>query len=880
MTQHDWLTFPLSPLHFNEENITLAYLNQQLDSFKQYQFQQFKNKVAVEQLIHARSDYFDQLLERLWYYFFPQSSLNHHVALIAVGGYGRRELHPLSDIDLLILSEQHLTKQQEQRVSQFITLLWDLKLQIGHSVRTLALCLEKAKEDLTIMTNLIESHFITGGKALFEKMKRVVLSNNLWSNESFFHAKLAEQQQRHARYHSTRYKLEPDIKNSPGGLRDLHTLLWITLKYFRVTSIDEIPQTHHITHEEFLTLQSCLHFLWRLRFALHSVIHRYDNHLLFERQLSIARLLGYHGSGNAPVEQMMKDYYRVVHNVNELNQMLIQVFSESLFNQHNTITHFNHDYQLKNNSIDLLNPGLFIQQPEKIIELFYLLTKHEQISGIHSNTVRQLRYARRHFHSLLCYNRQARSFFLQIIRHPNGIKYGLLRMHQYGILAIYIPGWKQINGLMQFDLFHTYTVDEHTIRVLMNIANYTTPSAIDHFPLCQQIYPTLSRPETLIIAALFHDIGKGKNGDHSKHGAIAAEQFAHLHDLSEKESQRISWLIKNHLLMSLTAQNRDIQDLNVIRHFATQVRSQQRLKYLLCLTVADVCATNETLWNTWKQNLLHTLYIQTLAVLNLGEQPLPKQRTIVRQNKQAALQLLQKENLNLQTIEAIWKRCRIDYFIRQTPQQLAWQAKHLINHPQNLPLVLVNPVMLHGGTDIFIYAPDRPFLFAAVCRELELRNLNIHAAHIFTNRDNMAMDTFIVLEPNGQPISPLRYSSLITELKKIVCHFTYQPGKQQKMPIQLHHFSVPTQINFLSTQDESKTVVELIALDRPGLLACIGEVFAALNISLISAKVATIGKHIEDLFILTDENHIALSDEKCDQLKEDLINAIGLMEKI
>lgn len=871
-----------SPLALTDQQLNINDLKLQLANFHRWSINQFAAGTDIETLVMTRAQFIDQLLCRLWtFYQISTPSQSNRLALIAVGGYGRAELHPLSDIDILILSDNTLSTTDENKIAELIRLLWDIHLDVGHSVRTLEQCLQEAASDITIMTNLIESRLVTGSQDLLHDLRQHIFTDELWPSKQFYQAKVAEQQLRHKQYHSTSYNLEPDIKNSPGGLRDIQMIQWIALRHFGGISLKEIAQFNYLTNEEIEEIKNCRRFLWRIRFALHTVITRYDNRLLFDRQLSIARLLGYHGEGNTPVEKMMRDYYRVVHNITELNQMLLQLFEESILSadhQH-CVYAIDEYFQVRDNLIDVRDKQLFSQDPTMILQLFHTILLNPQIVGIYSNTIRQLRSARRKYNGLLCELTKAREHFLAIIKHPEGIKKALLPMHKFGILSIYITGWKRIVGMMQFDLFHAYTVDEHTIRLLLEIADFTTEQGKNKHPNSAKVYSKLAKPELLIIAALYHDIAKGKSGDHSELGAELVKDFCQLHNIETSDSELVSWLVQAHLLMSVTAQNRDLQDPAVISEFAQQVKNKTRLKYLLCLTVADVCATNETLWNSWKQSLMRELYFLTKRMLELGIHQVPQQRSIARQHKKEALERLKQQGYLEQQIVQFWQDFRFDYFLRYTTEQIVWHAQNLLNHDLSQPLAFINQQPFHGGTEICIYSPDRPYLFATVSNELSKRNLNIHDALIITNKKEFALDTFIALEPNGSLIAADRHHSIKEGLEKALKQTDYKRVKIRNIASKIRHFSVPTQVNFLSTLSDKKTYMELIALDRPGLLACIGEVFSDLDLSLRSAKIATIGEHVEDLFILTNKNNQALDEQICQQLSAELIEAIEQMDK-
>ncbi|MCC4799318.1 [protein-PII] uridylyltransferase [Enterovibrio norvegicus] len=865
----------LKPQDLTEEQLNVTELKHQLTLFGDAQKVAFLAHAPVNDLVYQRAEFMDALLQRLWQHY----AFNHNpnLALIAVGGYGRSELHPLSDIDLLILSESGIEKQYETRLSEFVTLLWDLKLEVGHSVRTLSECLDVGLNDLTVATNLQEARLLCGSERIFHQLKNCIHSEHFWPSDKFFQAKVQEQRDRHARYHDTAYNLEPDIKSSPGGLRDIHTLSWIARRHFGATSLREMSKYGFLTDAEFRELDECQTMLWRIRFALHLELRRYDNRLTFSHQPSVAETLEYKGEGNRGIELMMKDFYRTLGRVSELNKMLIRLFAQAIEDEpdHKKIEVLSDDFQRRGRQIEARKPALFQARPDTIIDMFLHIANDKSIESISAPTLRQLRTARRRLNRFLCDIPEAKEKFIELTRHPNALHKAFLLMHKHGVLSAYLPQWSQIVGQMQFDLFHAYTVDEHTVRLLKHINGFSNTENRETHPICCDIYPRLAKPELLLLAAIFHDIGKGRGGDHSEIGAEESYTFCIEHGFSRPEANLVSWLVKNHLLMSVTAQRRDIYDPDVITEFAKSVRDEERLDYLICLTVADINATNPELWNSWKRTLLAELYYSTQKALRRGLENPPDIRERIRHNQQLASALLRMNGHPPREIELLWQRFKADYFLRHTHKQIAWHSENILAHDSDEPLVLVSKNATRGGTELFVYSQDRPSLFARVVASLDKKNLSVHDAQIMTSKDGFALDTFMVLDANNEAISSDRH----TKIKEGVTHALMQEGTItlpcRRASRKLMAFNVKTQVNFLPTRTGRRTLIELVALDTPGLLARVGAILAREKVSLQAAKITTIGERAEDFFIVTDTERQSLSEEQQTSLREALFDAIN-----
>ena len=856
------LSFPLTPSAVKIER----------ENLKQFELENF-SRYSIFELIENRSDFYDALLIQLW----QEMGLSEQqeISLIAVGGYGRREMFPLSDLDFLILVEQIPSPEIEEKITQFIQFLWDCGFEVGNSVRTLEQCESEGKQDITIATNLLEARFLAGNRPHFDVLNELVKNADFWSKEDFFNAKVQEQIERYQRYHNTAYNLEPDIKYSPGGLRDLHLLYWVALRHSGALTLEAILQSGFIYPQEYQQLQESRAFLFKVRFALHLILKRYDNRLLFDRQIKVSELLGFRGEGNQAVEKMMKCFFQALHRISLISNLLIQHYRENVLslNQAIVIHQLDDDFQLINQCLCLRNSLVFQEKPERILDLFFYLTQYEQ-ANIHSDTLRQLQISLEQLSQKLCEIPAAREKFLRLFNQPNAIKRAFIPMHQYGVLTAYLPQWQAIEGLMQFDLFHIYTVDEHTLRVMLKLESFLSQESAQEHPIAHRIFSQLSDRTLLYIAALFHDIAKGRGGDHAELGVEDVADFAQLHGLDRREIDTLAWLVKSHLLMSITAQRRDIHDPEVVMNFAEAVQNQVRLDYLTCLTVADICATNGNLWNSWKRSLFASLYEFTEQQFAQGMKELFDYSEKSEENRKLAQQILTQDYSDIApiSIEQLWDCCPEDYFVRNTPKQIAWHTSLLVGFSESLLVKISNRFSL-GGTEVFIYCQDQPHLFNKVVSTIGAKKFSIHDAQIITTQDGYVFDSFIITELNGELVEFDRRRELEQALT-----LALQSEKLPALSIapnrQLQHFTVQTDVRFLHENKKEHTEMELVALDKPGLLAQVSHIFSELNLNLLNAKITTVGEKAEDFFILTNQLGQALAREEREILKQVLVKEI------
>lgn len=815
-------------------------------------------------LVNARAEFVDNILTKLW----CQHGLDEYqISLIAVGGYGRAELHPYSDVDILLLTQEKTDKALEEKISTFITQLWDVKLDIGHSVRSVKECLKQATNDVTIATNLMEMRQICGNEALTEQLQPLLHQDDFWTSKKFFIAKRDEQYNRHEQYHGASYTLEPNLKANPGGLRDIQTIGWVAKRHFVADSLEELVEHKYLTNNEYFELLECQDYLWRMRCALHFVAGRSENRLLFDHQASVAELLGFGDGGKLAVERMMKRFFRIIGRVAELNKMLLQYFEYAIINdkKYKKVTPINDDFIIVDGQIKVTNRRIFTRS-KKIMEMLLLIAEHDEITDLHPDTLRLMRNARRRLVSCLMDYADSRKAFMKLMKHPKGLGLAFTLMHKHSILDAYLPEWRNIVGQMQFDLFHAYSVDEHSFRLIKNLYRFSQPEHNKEYPLCSKIVQRVRKPELLYIAGIFHDIAKGRGGDHAKLGAVDALAFAKLHQLNDHDGRLIAWLVRHHLLMSVTAQRRDISDPNVIREFAEIIRDETHLDYLYCLTVADMRATNESLWNNWKSNLIQELYYNTKRAFLRGLEKPVDLRAKIRENQQLTSELLLTENITEEQTVKVWKKFKADYFLRYAPQQIAWHSKHIIKHNSKKPLVILNSTPYRGGTEVFVYTKAQSNTFYNIVSLLGSKQLSIHDAKIITSKKGYTANTFVVLDHQGQPIDDIDRARLIEESLTNVLSEAQCLIKPKAVAKRLEQFHIPTQVSFIETKTKNTIMVEILALDTPGLLANIAEVFQKFEVQIHSAKITTFGEKAEDVFTLSNKHNQALTLEEQEAL--------------
>ena len=842
----------------------------------------FGEDEPVDGLVRDRARVVDVVLRSAW-----QLHVGTHtsdVNLIAVGGYGRGELHPCSDIDVLILLPKSTVTDAEAGIERFLTFLWDIGLEVGHSVRTIDDCQRESAADVSVATTFIEARLLSGPDHLFQSMRRALAQDKVWSSKAFFEAKVAEQQARHHRYHDTGYNLEPNVKASPGGLRDIQTIGWVAKRHFGAETLDELIGHGFLTAAELRKLRQAQAFLWKVRFALHTITGRREDRLLFDHQIRIARMFGYEDATyTLAVEQFMQRYYRTVMDVSLLNEMLLQLFREAILNEgENTIVPLNPRFQLRNDYLEVTGDETFVRNPSAILELFRLMQENSAVRGVRATTIRLLG---RHLWLIdeeFRQNPRHHRLFLELLCAPAGVTHELRRMNLYGVLGRYIPAFGRVVGRMQYDLFHAYTVDAHILFVLRNLRRLALPRFEHELPDMSRLMATLQRPELVYLAALFHDIAKGRGGDHSELGAVDAEAFCLEQGLSRYDARLVAWLVRNHLMFSVTAQKKDISDPKVIQEFARTVGDQAHLDYLYLLTVADVRGTNPKLWNSWKSSLFHDFYERVRRALRRGiESPVDRDE-LVAETKAHALELLAREQVPPERATSIWARLNDIYFLRYTAAEVAWHTRLLADtDPDDLSLlVAVRTAVERGGNAVLTCGPHRQENFARTTALLDQMGLNIVDARITPLDGGLGIDTYLVLEDSGLPIADRhRAQQIEQQLRRVLLSLDAEPPVvTRRAPRQVRMFSTPTQITFTDDALQNRTVLEIIAGDRPGLLSEIGRVFLAAQIDVNTAKIMTIGERAEDVFYITDGQGRPLTEAAREQLRERLAQALDRRE--
>ncbi len=855
----------------------LATLRDLMSNSQAVLYKQYSAGANISDLVNGRSWLVDQLLCQCWQRFIGEDG---HTALVAVGGYGRNELLPGSDIDLLILLDEQESPELAEKLKNFINLLWDSGLEVGHSVRTLADCVEQSQADITVATNLMEARLLTGPKPLFDLMNEQTGPQYIWPSREFFEAKRAEQVQRYKRFDDAIYNLEPNVKEGPGGLRDVQMIGWVVKRHFNSDTLSELVTHHFLDEAEYHLLIDGQQFLWQVRFGLHMLAKRREDRLLFDYQRKLADLLDYQDKDHRlAVELFMKDYYRTIQELNRLNEMLLQHFEEEILfsNDPAVPVAINRRFQSRRGFLETTNDQVFEHYPFALLEMFLLMQQHPELKGVTAATVRQVRNNLHLIDEDFRNDIRNRSLFMEIFRQPEGLTHELRRMNRYGVLAAYYPAFEKIVGQMQYDLFHVYTVDEHTLFLVRNLRRFAVPEHNNEFPLCSRVSATIPKLELLYLAGFFHDIAKGRGGDHSELGADEAGTFLREHGLSKCDQDLVVWLVRNHLLMSQTAQRCDISDPEVVNEFAVKAGDRQRLDYLYLLTVADIRATSPSLWNSWKDALLKDLYTSTKRALRRGlENPLNRDE-LVAEFKISVLNHLVEQDIDAEQIELLWQRLPDEYYLRHTIDEVIWHSEIILTTKDSEPQVDVRQLSERGGSALFIYALIIDGLFSRTTAVLEKLGLNITDARLFTSTDGFTVNTYHVLNAKNEPLEDrFQIEEMIAQVKQALQDTEWSPNTVNRPHgRRLRHFEIYTRVTFSLDTANQQTVLELITTDRPGLLSLVAKAFYKCGVIIKNAKIATFGSQAEDIFYLQNKQGQPLEEAAENCLRAELT---GLLE--
>ena len=821
------------------------------------------------QLLRRHARLVDRTVKALW----ESGEAPAGATLVATGGYGRGELYPCSDIDLLLLLAAEPGEAERGALERLIGAFWDVGLEIGHSVRTLDACLEIAAGDITVRTTLLEARYLAGSRVLYKQL--TIRVQEVTDPLSFFEAKKLEQEQRHAKHQDSAYALEPNLKEAPGGLRDLHVMQWTARASGMGRRWSDLVAHGLIERDEARQLARHEALLQDLRIRLHYLAGRREDRIVFDFQSALAAQLGFADAADRRAsEQMMQGYYRTAKAVTQLNTIVLQNLGARLLPQaEQDSAVLNERFRARGELLEAVDERLFEREPAAILESFLLLMQHQELRGMTAPTLRALYRSRLKINAQFRKDPLARLLFLHLLQQPRGIVHEFRRMNQYGILGRYLPEFGRIVGQMQHDLFHVYTVDQHILMVLRNLRRFTMPELAHEFPLCSELMNGFERPWLLYIAALYHDIAKGRGGDHSELGAADVKRFSKTHGLAGDDRELVEFLVEQHLAMSQVAQKQDVHDPEVVQAFAGRVGSERRLVALYLFTVADVRGTSPKVWNGWKAKLLEDLFRATRRVLT-GE-PLARDAALAEKQAEAS-RLLRLYALSDGVEQKLWAQLDTAYFLRHDAQEIAWQTRNLhyrVDAAQ--PVVKARLAPFGEGLQVMIYCRDREALFARICGYFERAAFNIVEAKVHTTRNGYALDTFLVM---GQGRG-VHYRDMIgiieAELaREVESQAPLAPPRGGRVSRRVRHFPISPAVDIRPDERGAYHVLSIVASDRPGLLYGVARILARYRISLQTARINTLGDRAEDIFLISSEK---LSDSKAVlQLEQDLHKELSL----
>ncbi len=834
----------------------------------------FRDGADASALARRRSDSVVALVAHVWVACLGEVT---GAALFAVGGFGRGLLFPYSDVDLLAL----VTAPEPARLralEQFFATLWDVGLKVGHAVREPTQCRALAAHDVSVFTSLLDARRLAGDPAFDAQLRAIVDDPALWPPREYLAARLAERDARHARYDDTAYNLEPNLKDGPGGLRTLDSLRWMGRRLAHARDLSEMVAEGLLDPAEQVQLEQSEATLRRYRYALHLEAGRAEERLLFDYQQGLAARLGFEDehAKNLGVEQFMQGYYRAASQVERLGVQVAERFEEML-EPPGEEQPVGADFVRYGARLAARDLELFMRRPAALVEIFIARLDQSGVRGFSADTMRRIHQATDTHGALLAQDSEVLGAFLRLLRRGAPAVEALWRMNRHGLLAAILPAFGKVFGRMQYDLFHVYTVDEHTLRVLRNMARFADPAARAEFPQGCEIWAKLPKPEVLLLAALFHDIAKGRGGDHSALGEQDAREFCIRLGLPAGDVERVAWLVRHHLLMSATAQRQDITDPEVVHRFAEVAGDRERLGQLYLLTIADIIGTSPRLWNSWKDRLLADLYAATRYALR-SDVELPRDAgERVRECAEHALALLMDGGFAEAEVRRAWTDFPQLSFLRHRPEQIAWQTGAIVRAQGASPMVAVQPLSVRGSTELFIYTPDRDGLFATVTAVLYRLRFSVMESRILSSPTGMALDTFLLLEADSQqPANSARAEELQQRLQRALAQSAGVQPSKRGMSRHQKHFQMAPKISFHAAGD--RTQLALVGTDRPGLLAAVAQVMLSEDVRVHDARIATFGERVEDFFQLTNRHNAPLDAQRQERLLQALLARIGLRQ--
>ena len=858
----------------DQPNLGLPQIRDQLE---EYFDEVLARGSGIREVVLGRAQAMDQWVLAIA----ERAGLSDELALFAVGGYGRGELSPYSDVDLMVLSADELTSDQEKGVQEFVRLLWDARLEPGISVRTLSECFDAA-DDITVATSLIEARLIFGPNELKSYPRKVVFER--FTPAEFYQAKTDERLARFSKHNFTEYNLEPDLKNAPGGLRDIHHIGWIAKRYFRVRQLPDLIHQGFMSNLEFEELIKAEDFLWLIRHHLQREVGRNETRLLFDFQRGVAKRMGYADNPskpNAAIEALMRDYYRRAMDLSTLSEMLSALFYETLIesrlpkSEQPKVMAISEHFEQVGDKISVIDTKLFPHHPGQLLEIFVLMGTLG-IKDIRAKTLRLIKLNAHLIDADFRSKPQYRAKFRAIIADPNYLHHRLRMMKRYGVLGRYLPAFEKVRGLMQYDLFHRYTVDAHTLFLFRMLHRLGNPDYRDEFATVGPIYDRLERKEIIHLAAIFHDIAKGRGGDHSELGATDALKFCKDHGYSEADGQLVAWLVESHLLMSLTSQKMDISDPEVVKAFSEKVGDMLHLNHLYVLTVADMNATNSDLWNSWRSSLMSQLYKNTRYLLLSGNSATQLSEERILETKLEARSKLGAWQGS--ELSALWDELGEDYFLRETVSDVVWHSEQILAHKSDEPLICIREhrELALDAVQLFVYVKNKPNLFAATVSVFERLDLDVQDARVITATRDFALDSYVLLDPHGTLLQdPERLHMLKGAILKALNDPTRPRPSSARLPRRLKHFDVETKVNIGISEDAlPKNQLFIQTRDQPGLLARIGQVFIDHQIEVHAARIITLGERAEDVFTITNPLDELLTQPQIDDLKRALHDSV------